>query len=132
MHWHIVDQQSFPYQSVILPKFSDKGRLSIGYPVLPLIIGAYTQFNHVYSIDEIGELIEYARDRGVRIIPEFDTPGHTRVWGAGGGNGFLSKCKNSKTFGPIDPTNERNYETIEKLISELRQVFKDKYVHIGT
>ena len=63
LHWHIVDLESFPYESSALPKLAE--------------LGAYTKFNHVYSQAAIAELIEYARYRGIRIIPEFDTPGHT-------------------------------------------------------
>ena len=117
MHWHIVDQQSFPFQSEAVPELSAKG--------------AYTQFNHVYSIAEVKDLIEYARHRGVRIIPEFDTPGHTKAWGPGGGEGFLSKCKYYKESYPIDPTREENWNIMEKLVKEIKSVFRDSYLHLG-
>lgn len=122
LHWHIVDQQSFSFQSESLPSLSDKG--------------GYTQFNHVYSISEIKDLIEYARLRGIRIIPEFDTPGHTKSWGPGGGPDFLTKCtdyngKFNGEYGPIDPSKPNNYKIIGELIKEVRQVFNDSYIHLG-
>ena len=113
LHWHIVDQQSFSFQSEVLPSFPDKG--------------GYTQFNHVYSIAEIKDLIEYARLRGIRIIPEFDTPGHTKAWGPGGGPDFLTKCANdygefNGEYGPIDPSKPENFKIIGELIKEVKQL----------
>ena len=85
--------------------------------------------------NEVKDLIEYARYRGVRIIPEFDTPGHTKAWGPGGGDGFLADCKNYRGGvthdGPIDPTREENFEIMARLVKEIKSVFSDSYLHLG-
>ena len=60
LHWHIVDMESFPYQSRRYPNLSRAG--------------AYSQ-KHVYSRTTIEEILNYARLRGVRVMVEFDTPG---------------------------------------------------------
>jgi hexosaminidase len=59
-HFHIVDDQSFPYESRTYPELSDKG--------------AYNK-QDVYSQADIADLIEFARQRGIRVVIEFDSPG---------------------------------------------------------
>ncbi|XP_043474482.1 beta-hexosaminidase subunit beta-like isoform X4 [Leptopilina heterotoma] len=119
-HWHIVDDNSFPYESNVFPKLSLKGSY---HPTM------------VYSAYNIRKVIEYARIRGIRVIPEFDTPAHTTSWGQGHPE-LLTQCydKNGNldgSTGPMDPTKPVLYTFLRSLLEEVVRLFPDKYLHVG-
>lgn len=93
--------------------------------------GAYTS-HMTYSQNAIKDIIEYARLRGIRTLSEFDTPGHTRSWGISHPE-LLTACEGvySGKLGPMDPTNDETYIFMQKLLSEIVNVFPDEYVHLG-
>ena len=69
LHWHITDDQSFPLQSLKYPKLSE--------------FGAFNHRTHIYNQQDVRTIIEEARLRGIRVIPELDIPAHTRSWAKG-------------------------------------------------
>ncbi|XP_076091620.1 beta-hexosaminidase subunit beta-like [Mytilus galloprovincialis] len=125
-HWHIVDDQSFPYQSKRFPGLSAKG--------------AYTA-KHVYTHVDIKRVIDYARLRGIRVIPEFDTPGHTASWGKArkdlltpcyeNGIPGVGKYNSHGEYEILNPTLNRTYKFMEELLGEVVEVFHDNFVHLG-
>lgn len=116
-HWHIVDDQSFPFASLVYPELSAKG--------------AY-RADLVYTPQLVEDIIEFARMRGIRVIPEFDTPGHTRSWGVAHLE-LLTKCFGSLEgfYGPMDPTKNSTFHFIENLFREVRARFNDAFFHLG-
>ncbi|XP_063905118.1 beta-hexosaminidase subunit alpha-like [Zophobas morio] len=119
-HWHLTDDQSFPYKSRVYPELSEKG--------------AYHPVSKVFEPSDIAKVIEYARVRGIRVIPEFDTPGHTSSWGASHPE-LLTTCYSNNqpngNLGPMDPSKDTTYDFINNLFTEVVGVFPDSYFHIG-
>ncbi|XP_055548093.1 beta-hexosaminidase subunit beta-like [Wyeomyia smithii] len=116
-HWHIVDDHSFPYQSQVYPELSAKGAY---HPSM------------VYTPEDVKKIIEEARQRGIRVMVEYDTPGHTRSWGVSHPE-LLTTCHDEYEgkLGPMDPTKELTYTFLFNLFQEVVKVFPDQYVHLG-
>ena len=119
-HWHLSENQGFRVESHKYPKLQQEG--SDG------------QF---YTQEEIRDVIGYARDRGIRVVPEFDMPGHSTAWFVGhpelaSGSGPYQIERRWGVFDPaMDPTNEKNYKFLNELIAEMTKLFPDQFFHIG-
>ncbi|CAD5227866.1 unnamed protein product [Bursaphelenchus okinawaensis] len=111
-HWHIADSESFPYQS-------------LQYPNLPLY-GAYGP-KAIYTKQDMKRIITYANIRGIRVVPEFDTPGHMGSWR--GQPGLLAVCSVKSNI--LDPSKEENYRFLKGFFKEVIQLFPDEYLHLG-
>jgi hexosaminidase len=116
LHWHLSDDQGFRAESKVFPKLTGMGSDEM-----------------FYTQAEIRDLISYAHDRGIRVVPEFDMPGHSRSWVIG----YPELASGPGPFtledgDPIlDPTREETYKFLEKFISEMAKLFPDAYFHIG-
>ena len=120
LHWHLSDNQGFRVESKIFPKLQQMG-----------------SDGNFYTQAEIRDLIAYAHDRGIRVIPEFDMPGHATAWFVGypdlaSGPGPYTIEREWGVFDPaMDPTREATYRFLEKLIGEMAALFPDAYFHVG-
>lgn len=120
-HWHLSDDQGFRVESKVFPGLQELGS-----------DGKY------YTQQEIREIIQYAADRGIRIVPEFDMPGHSKSWQIAYPElGTSQKQMSLKNVGgemfssPLDPTSEKVYEFLDQFIGEMGVLFPDPYFHIG-
>lgn len=115
LHWHMVDSQSWPFVSSTYPQLSRKG--------------AYGP-HAIYTPRDVQRVIREAYYRGIRVIPEFDMPGHTQAIGAAHPE-LLSPCPDTPSE-PLDPTNPRVYDFVENLYREIVSVFwTADFVHVG-
>jgi hexosaminidase len=119
-HWHLTDDQGFRIESKTHPKLHQ--------------LGSDGQY---YTQEQIKDVVQYASDRGIRVVPEIDVPGHaTAILTAypeiGSKDTIYSIERFSGIFDPtLDPTNEKTYEILGDLFAEMAELFPDKYFHIG-
>lgn len=119
-HWHLTESQGFRVESKLFPKLHQMGSG-----------GDY------YTQEEIREVIEFAADRGIRVVPEFDVPGHTAAW-------FVGHPELASGPGPyhldtamlgiqpaMDPTRDEVYDFLDQFFGEMAKLFPDEYLHIG-
>ena len=111
-HWRFADDLGFHIESKRFPLLQEKG--SGGF---------------YYSQNEVREIIAYARDRGIRVVPEFDMPCHTTAWFAGYPN--LASGPDASRSSAIDPTSENTYKFLSGFIGEMAALFPDSYFHTG-
>jgi hexosaminidase len=119
LHWHLSDDEGFRVESKRFPKLHERGSE-----------GQY------YTQAEIRDLVAYARDRGIRVVPEFDMPAHSRSWMVGypelaSGPGPYKAGRIADVDNAMDPTREGTYKFLDKFIGEMAGLFPDAYFHIG-
>lgn len=120
-HWHLTDDQGFRIESKIYPRLQE-----------------FASDGQYYTHEQIKDIVTYADNLGIRVIPEIDVPGHASALLAaypeiGSKDGFeYAVERNSGIFDPtLDPTNEKTYQFLENLFSEITPLFPDDYFHIG-
>jgi hexosaminidase len=113
LHWHLVDEQFFPYQMETYPEISKKGSY---HP------------RRIYTTDDIKLVIDEAYKLGIRVIPEVDLPGHTRVI-AKSHPEFMAFCPDPASL--VDATKEEVYDFVENIYKDLSNLFPDDMVHVG-
>ncbi len=120
LHLHLSDDQGFRVESKLFPKLH-----------LLASDGDY------FTYEDIKEIVRYADERGIRVIPEFDLPGHATCWfkaypefASAKGEYDIERCWG--VFDPtMNPTDEGTYKFLDGLFGEMASLFKDEYFHIG-
>lgn len=120
LHWHLTDDQGFRIESKRFPRLHQLGS-----------DGLY------FTQEQARDIISYAAARGIRVIPEFDMPGHVTSWlvghpELGSAPGPYTIERQPGVFDPsLDPTREETYKFIDKFLGEMANLFPDAYLHVG-
>jgi hexosaminidase len=119
-HWHLSEDQGFRMESKAFPKLTEFGSDGL-----------------FYTQEDAKEIVAYARDRGIRVVPEFDMPGHTTAWFVGypdlaSAPGPFQIERKFGVFDPVmDPTRDSTYKFLDTFVGEMSALFPDHFMHIG-
>ncbi|MGG9962006.1 beta-N-acetylhexosaminidase [Ferruginibacter sp. SUN106] len=155
LHLHLTDDQGWRIQIKSLPRLTEVGawrvdktgtfgRLSKPEPNEPKTYGGF------YTQEDIKELVKYAGEKYISILPEIDMPGHSlaalasypeltctpgtyavnsgeqfMIW-PGGGQHFYGTLDNT-----LCPANEKVYDFLDKVFTEVAELFPFAYIHMG-
>ncbi len=120
LHWHLSDDQGFRVESKLFPKLQELG-----------------SDGNYFTQDQVRAVVSYAGVRGIRVVPEFDMPGHTTAWFPGypelaSAPGPYEIERHWGVFDPcMDPSKESLYTFLDSFIGEMASLFPDQYFHIG-
>ncbi|HWS90574.1 MAG TPA: family 20 glycosylhydrolase [Pyrinomonadaceae bacterium] len=120
LHWHLTEDQGFRIESKKFPKLHQMG-----------------SDGNFYTQEQAREVIRYAAERGIRVVPEFDMPGHATAWLVGhpelaSAPGPYTIERRPGIFDPtLDPTREETYKFLDTFLGEMAALFPDAYMHIG-
>lgn len=121
LHLHLADAESFPLYVSGYPDLSNKG--------------AWNK-DLVYTPEILKDIVDYAYQRGIRVIPEIDIPGHTYSWGKGypearaNCTNLIERTKNINN-GALHLGKEISFALVQAIINQLSDVFKDEFIHLG-
>jgi hexosaminidase len=110
LHWHLLDSQSFPVASQAYPQLSAAGAFAAAA---------------TYTLDDLRAIVAYAKQRGVRVVPEIEMPGHGS-FSAGMPELSLSSCTDV-----LDPTRNSTYVFLAAFLAEMTTVFDDELIYLG-
>jgi len=120
LHLHLSDDQGFRVESKRFPRLQQ-----------------VASDGHYFTQRDIREIVAYAADRGIRVIPEFDMPGHTTSFlvaypelGSAAGPYTLARRAGIHEA-TLDPTRETTYRFLDRFYGEMASLFPDELVHIG-
>lgn len=144
-HWHLTDDQGWRLEVKLLPRLTAIGawrapRVGNWWEREPQLPTDSLSYGGYYTTEDIREIVEYAQQRYVTIVPEIDIPGHSmaalsaypEISCTGGpfhvnvGNTFYTKIENSLCAG-----NEQTFEVLDSVFAEVARLFPSPYIHIG-
>ncbi|WP_089680805.1 beta-N-acetylhexosaminidase [Catalinimonas alkaloidigena] len=154
-HWHLTDDQGWRVEIKSLPKLTSVGawrvpRVGRWGNHAPPAKGEKATDGGFYTQDDIREVVQYAKDRYIEILPEIDVPGHSMAAIAAypelactedpnamvnPGSKFSTWHGNGKFTmhidNTLDPSEEDTYTFMDKVMTEVAQLFPFEYIHMG-
>jgi N-acetyl-beta-hexosaminidase len=141
-HWHIVDDQGWRVESRVWPRLHEVGGTLAAMNTRKQIAldrhGWGRDGRGYYTQDELREIVAFARERHVMIVPEIDVPGHSSAMLAAypelscSGKPVPLRDKPGIYLSALCPGKEEVYEFLDKLFEELATIFPAPYLHIGS
>lgn len=139
-HWHLTEDQGWRIEIKKYPKLTEVGAYRNG-----TIIGRYpgtgndsVRYGGYYTQDEVREIVKYAADRHVTVVPEIEMPGHSSAaltaypWLGCPGTG---PYKVEETWGIFDDVycagKDSTFQFLQDVLDEVIALFPSKYIHIG-
>jgi len=121
LHLHLSDDEGFRVESRRCPRLQERGSDGL-----------------FYTQAQIKDLIAYARQRGIRVVPEFDVPAHALSWiiaypelSSSPVPSRMARDMTDHERPVLDPTLESTYKLLDRVLGEMAALFPDKYFHIG-
>ncbi|KAF3433775.1 hypothetical protein FNV43_RR24878 [Rhamnella rubrinervis] len=111
LHWHVIDEQSFPLEVPTYPN---------------LWKGAYTKWER-YTIEDAADIVSFAKARGIHVMAEVDVPGHAESWG----NGYPDIWPSPSCREPLDVSKNFTFDVISGLLSDMKKIFPFELFHLG-
>ena len=139
-HWHLTDDQGWRFEVPGYPKLTEKGSVRADLTMPPSEEGFYDEGKSIrrwYTDEEIKEIIAYAQERCIEIIPEVEFPGHSSALLASypeyGCTGGPYKVENRWGIFPdvLCLGNDEIFTIYEAALKKIAQLFPSKYIHIG-
>ena len=136
-HWHLTDDNGWRIEIKSMPDLTSKGAWRGPGEVLPPAYGSGNErYGGYYTQDEIKEVVAYALDRGVSIMPELEVPGHSRaVIGSYPEIGCVTTVETKSVQGEINNVwcvgREENYQILDTIIREFTELFPFEYIHVA-
>ena len=154
MHFHLTDDQGWRIEIKSYPKLTEVGAWNVKKEgkfgtFAPPAVNEPRDYGGFYTQEDIKEMVKYAKERYVDILPEIDVPGHSMAavaaypelsgtpgnYVVNSGDGFMDWHGNGKFTARIDntlnPASEKVYTFLDKVFEEVAALFPFEYIHMG-
>ena len=136
-HWHLTDDNGWRAEIKSMPDLTKKGAWrGPGEVLLPSYGSGNKRYGGFYTQEEIKEVVAYAQDRGISIMPEIEIPGHSRaVTAAYPEIGCVTTQETKSVQGEVKNVwcvgREENYQILDSILREFSEMFPFEYIHVA-